>query len=61
MTLLELRDLCNKRIKYGQGNKEVFINGNKMDNVIDLWTCANGKIGIVGNSTIEMFANMEEY
>jgi hypothetical protein len=61
MTLIELRDLCNKRLaQHCNPNTELFIDGEKMDNVVDLWNCANGKIGIVGNSTIEAFAKMEE-
>lgn len=63
MTLIELKNLIDKKINQYHWNKnaEVFIDGNLLDNVIDLWTCANGKIGIVGSSKIEQYINMEEY
>lgn len=61
MTLAELKKLVDKKFQHYPRNAEVIIDGDKLDTVVDLWLLANGKIGIVGNSTIEMFAKIEDY
>ena len=63
MKLIELKNLIDKKLNHYHYPKdaEVFINGEYLDNVVDLWTCANGKIAIVGSSTIEKYTKMDEY
>ena len=60
MTLSELKELVDKKIKHYPKDAEVIIDGDKLDNVVDMWLLANGKVGIVGRSTMEMFAEMED-
>ena len=62
MKLIELKNLIDKKINYYHYPKdaEVFINGNVLDNIVDIWTCANGKIAIVGSSIIEQYRKMDE-
>ena len=61
MTLAELKELVDKKFQHYPRNAEVIIDGDKMDTVVDMWLLANGKVGIIGNSTIEQFAYMDDY
>ena len=61
MTLAQLKELVDKKFKDYPRNAEVILDGNKLDTVVDMWLLANGKVGIIGNSTIEMFAKIEDY
>ncbi len=62
LTLEELRDLLDKKIRKHHYNPkaEVFIDGEMNDTISDVWLCANGKVAIVGSSTVENFRKMEE-
>ena len=61
-TLKELRDLLDKKLNlhHYDPNAEVFIDGEMMDPIVDVWLCANKKIALVGASTIEKFRKMAE-
>ena len=43
MTLSELKELVDKKIKHYLKDAEVIIDGDKLDNVVDMWLLANGK------------------
>ena len=61
MTIMELRNLINKKIRFGyEKDAEVIIDGNRLDTVEDIQLYPDGKVAIVGSSTIKLLREREE-